>query len=95
MGKWPDKEWHNRITIHQTDQGMWYIVDERMKSKSLVRKEYYPIGNSLIYPSKLESNWAKRKLVEHHIQEDIRVIQMYEEHMKGMQLLLSQLGDVE
>lgn len=95
MGKWPDKEWHNRVTIHQTSEGMWYIVDEKMQSKSLVRKEYLPIGNSLIYPSKWESNWAKRKLVEHHIQEDMKVIQMYEEHLKGMRLLLSELGDVE
>lgn len=95
MGKWPDKEWHNRITIHQTGEGMWYIVDEKMQSKSLVRKEYHPIGNSLIYPSKWESNWAKRKLVEHYIQEDMKVIQMYEEHLKGMRLLLSELGDVE
>lgn len=91
MGKYPEKEWHNRVTIHRTEEGKWYIVDEKMQSKSLVRKEYVPIGNTLIYPSKWDSNWAKRKLVEWHIGEDTKVIQMYTEHLEGMQSLLKEL----
>lgn len=41
------------------DKGKWYILSEP-KSPGLVKKEYLPIGNRLVYPKK----WGREKAVE-------------------------------
>jgi hypothetical protein len=38
------------------DKGKWYILSEP-KSPGLVKKEYLPIGNRLVYPKK----WGRKK----------------------------------
>ena len=44
--------------LHQ-DKGKWYILSEP-KSPGLVKKEYLPIGNRLVYPKK----WGRKKAAE-------------------------------
>jgi len=41
------------------DKGKWYILSEP-KSPGLVKKEYLPIGNRLVYPKK----WGRKKAAE-------------------------------
>jgi len=41
------------------DNGKWYILSEP-KSPGLVKKEYLPIGNRLVYPKK----WGRKKAAE-------------------------------
>ena len=41
------------------DKGKWYILSEQ-KSPGLVKKEYLPIGNRLVYPKK----WGRKKAAE-------------------------------
>jgi hypothetical protein len=41
------------------DKGKWYILSEP-KSPGLVKKEYLPIGNRLVYPKK----WGRKRAAE-------------------------------
>lgn len=41
------------------DDGKWYILSEP-KSPGLVKKEYLPIGNRLVYPKK----WGRKRAAE-------------------------------
>ena len=41
------------------DKGKWYILSEP-KSPGLVKKEYLPIGNRLVYPKK----WGRKQAAE-------------------------------
>tara|TARA_B110000503_G_C7005366_1_gene353338 strand:- start:305 stop:601 length:297 start_codon:yes stop_codon:yes gene_type:complete len=41
------------------DKGKWYILSEP-KSLGLVKKDYLPIGNRLVYPKK----WGRKKAAE-------------------------------
>ena len=44
--------------LHHKD-GKWYILSEP-KSPGLVKKEYLPIGNRLVYPKK----WGRKRAAE-------------------------------
>ena len=41
------------------DKGKWYILSEP-KSPGLVKKDYLPIGNRLVYPKK----WGRKRAAE-------------------------------
>ena len=41
------------------EEGKWYILSEP-KSPGLVKKEYIPMGNRLVYPKK----WGRKKAAE-------------------------------
>ena len=47
------------VMFLKLDKGKWYLLSES-KSPGLVKKDYYPIGNSLVYPKK----WGRDKAVE-------------------------------
>ena len=46
--------------------GVWYILSEP-KSPGLVKKEYIPIGNRLVYPKKWGRKRAAEVLLQHLI----------------------------
>ena len=53
-----NREMQEVMYLHQ-DKGKWYILSEP-KSPGLVKKEYLPIGNRLVYPKK----WGRKKAAE-------------------------------
>ena len=53
-----NRETQEVMYLHQ-DKGKWYIISEP-KSPGLVKKEYIPIGNRLVYPKK----WGRKKAAE-------------------------------
>ena len=53
-----NREMQEIMYLHQKD-GKWYILSEP-KSPGLVKKEYIPIGNRLVYPKK----WGRKKAAE-------------------------------
>ena len=63
------------------DKGKWYILSEP-KSPGLVKKEYLPIGNKLVYPKK----WGRDKAVEvflnYHIDDNKQIKFLAEERLE-------------
>ena len=62
-----NREQQEVMYLRQKD-GEWYILSEP-KSPGLVKKEYVPIGNKLVYPKK----WGRKKAAEvflHHLIDD-------------------------
>jgi hypothetical protein len=53
-----NREMQEVMYLHQSE-GKWYILSEP-KSPGLVKKEYIPIGNRLVYPKK----WGRKKAAE-------------------------------
>ena len=53
-----NRETQEVMYLHEKD-GKWYIISEP-KSPGLVKKEYIPIGNRLVYPKK----WGRKKAAE-------------------------------
>lgn len=53
-----NREMQEVMYLHQKD-GKWYILSEP-KSPGLVKKEYLPIGNRLVYPKK----WGRKRAAE-------------------------------
>ena len=53
-----NREMQEVMYLHHKD-GKWYILSEP-KSPGLVKKEYIPIGNRLVYPKK----WGRKKAAE-------------------------------
>ena len=88
-----NKEKHSRVTLFQKESGEWYAVTEPMSSLGLIREEYYPVGNSFLYPTK----WGRKKgaeiLVRHLMEEDMKVIQSYQSHLEGISKLYEEIKD--
>ena len=57
-----NREVQEVMYLHE-ESGKWYILSEP-KSPGLVKKEYLPIGNRLVYPKK----WGRKKAAEHLLQ---------------------------
>lgn len=53
-----NREMQEVMYLHN-ENGKWYILSEP-KSPGLVKKEYIPIGNRLVYPKK----WGRKKAAE-------------------------------
>ena len=53
-----NREMQEVMYLHHKD-GKWYILSEP-KSPGLVKKEYLPIGNRLVYPKK----WGRKRAAE-------------------------------
>ena len=53
-----NRETQEVMYLHEKD-GVWYILSEP-KSPGLVKKEYVPMGNRLVYPKK----WGRKKAAE-------------------------------
>jgi hypothetical protein len=53
-----NRETQEVMYLHEKD-GKWYILSEP-KSPGLVKKEYVPMGNRLVYPKK----WGRKKAAE-------------------------------
>lgn len=66
--------------LHE-EKGKWYIISEP-KSPGLVKKEYVPIGNRLVYPKKWGRKKAAEVLLSHLISDNEATKKLAEERLK-------------
>jgi hypothetical protein len=85
-----NRETQEVMYLHEKD-GKWYIISEP-KSPGLVKKEYIPIGNRLVYPKK----WGRKKAAEvllNHLIDDNEAVKATAD--KRLQYLYSLKGEVD
>jgi hypothetical protein len=63
------------------DKGKWYILSEP-KSPGLVKKEYIPIGNRLVYPKKWGRKQAAEILLGFQIDEVEKIVRVGNERLE-------------
>lgn len=51
-----------KIMFLHNEDGVWYLLEEEKKD-GLIKSEYLPIGNSLVYPKK----WDRKKAAIHFL----------------------------
>ena len=70
-----------KVMYLHLDKGKWYILSEP-KSPGLVKKEYVPIGNRLVYPKKWGRKKAAEVLLEALISDSTKVKNQAEERLE-------------
>ena len=70
-----------KVMYLHLDKGKWYILSEP-KSPGLVKKEYLPIGNRLVYPKKWGRKKAAEVLLEALISDSTKVKNQAEERLE-------------
>lgn len=68
------------------DKGKWYILSEP-KSPGLVKKEYVPIGNRLVYPKKWGRKKAAEVLLKNLISDSTKVKNLAEDRLEYLNKL--------
>ena len=66
--------------LHQKD-GEWYILSEP-KSPGLVKREYLPMGNRLVYPKKWGRKKAAEVLLQHLIDDNEKICKLANEKLE-------------
>ena len=75
-----NRETQEVMYLHE-EKGKWYIISEP-KSPGLVKKEYVPIGNRLVYPKKWGRKKAAEVLLSHLISDNEATKKLAEERLK-------------
>lgn len=82
-----NREQQEVMYLHQ-EGDKWYILSEP-KSYGLIKSEYVPIGNKLVYPKKWGRKKAAEVLLRHLIDDNLRTKDTAETRLK----LLSELWE--
>jgi len=77
--------------LHQSD-GKWYILSEP-KSPGLVKREYLPMGNRLVYPKKWGRKKAAEVLLNHLIKDNELIKELAEERLEYLNNLSNEVKD--
>lgn len=75
-----NRETQEVMYLHEKD-GVWYILSEP-KSPGLVKKEYIPMGNRLVYPKKWGRKKAAEVLLSHLIEDNERICQSAKDRLE-------------
>jgi len=74
-----NREMQEVMFLHE-EGGKWYILSEP-KSPGLIKKEYLPIGNRLVYPKKWGRKKAAEVLLNHLISENEKICEAAQERL--------------
>ena len=74
------------------DKGKWYILSEP-KSPGLVKKEYLPIGNRLVYPKKWGRKKAANVLLNYLTKDNELMKEQAEERLEYLYNLTNEVKD--
>jgi hypothetical protein len=74
-----NREMQEVMFLHEED-GKWYILSEP-KSPGLIKKEYIPIGNRLVYPKKWGRKKAAEVLLNHLVSENEKICAAAQERL--------------
>jgi len=77
--------------LHEKD-GVWYILSEP-KSPGLVKKEYIPMGNRLVYPKKWGRKRAAEVLLSSLIEDNERICLVAKEKLEILVKLKEEVKD--
>ena len=86
-----NRETQEVMYLHEKD-GVWYILSEP-KSPGLVRKEYIPMGNRLVYPKKWGRKRAAEVLLNSLIEDNERICQVAKEKLEILVKLKEEVKD--
>ena len=75
-----NRETQEVMYLHEKD-GEWYILSEP-KSPGLVKKEYVPMGNRLVYPKKWGRKKAAEVLISHLIEDNEKLCRTAKERLE-------------
>jgi len=80
------------VMFLKLDKGKWYILSEP-KSPGLVKKEYLPIGNRLVYPKKWGRKKAANVLLSYLIRDNELMKEQAEERLEYLNNLNKDISD--
>lgn len=83
---------HCRIELHEKESGEYYAVNMPMEKPQLIRGEYHPLGNKLVYPKKWGRKAAATILLEHKIEEEKRIIASAEIELAKLKACLEEVS---
>ena len=86
-----NREAQEVMYLHQSD-GKWYILSEP-KSPGLVKREYLPMGNRLVYPKKWGRKKAAEVLLNHLIKDNELIKELAEERLVYLNNLSNEVKD--
>ena len=86
-----NRETQEVMYLHEKD-GVWYILSEP-KSPGLVKKEYIPMGNRLVYPKKWGRKKAAEVFIQHLINDSEEVKRNAEEKLNILVKLKEEIKD--
>jgi hypothetical protein len=86
-----NRETQEVMYLHEKD-GVWYILSEP-KSPGLVKKEYIPMGNRLVYPKKWGRKRAAEVLLSSLIEDNERICQVAKEKLEILVKLKEEVKD--
>ena len=86
-----NREAQEVMYLHQ-DNGKWYILSEP-KSPGLVKREYLPMGNRLVYPKKWGRKKAAEVLLNHLIKDNELIKELAEERLVYLNNLNNEVND--
>jgi hypothetical protein len=75
-----NREMQEVMFLHE-EEGKWYILSEP-KSPGLIKKEYIPIGNRLVYPKKWGRKKAAEVLLSHLISENEKICEVAQSRLE-------------
>ena len=74
------------VMFLRLEKGKWYILSEP-KSPGLIKKDYTPIGNRLVYPKKWGRKRAAEVLLNHQISENEKLCNYAKERLEYLNKL--------
>lgn len=86
-----NRETQEVMYLHEKD-GVWYILSEP-KSPGLVKKEYIPMGNRLVYPKKWGRKQAAEVLLSHLITDNENTKRTVEQKLDILNKLKEEIKD--
>ena len=86
-----NREMQEVMYLHE-DGGKWYILSEP-KSPGLVKKEYIPMGNRLVYPKKWGRKKAAEVLLQHLISDNEKICQTAQARLDVLYKLKEETND--
>jgi len=86
-----NRETQEVMYLHE-EKGKWYILSEP-KSPGLVKKEYIPMGNRLVYPKKWGRKRAAEVLLSSLIEDNERICQVAKEKLEILVKLKEEVKD--
>jgi hypothetical protein len=75
------------MEIDVDDNGKYFIINKPQTFSYPIRKEYYPIGNKLLYPKEWGRKKAASILLEHHIDNATRIVESNQERLRNLEIL--------
>lgn len=86
-----NREAQEVMYLHHKD-GKWYILSEP-KSSGLIKKEYIPIGNRLVYPKKWGRKKAAKVLLGYLIDDNEKIKDLAIERLEYLYNLNKEIED--